>query len=52
MLNDLTTRRLFLQKGLTLLAAAQTIPLFLRRRMNCPGCPMVPFMTAAEAAPA
>ena len=29
MVNDLTTRRLFLQKGLTLLAAAQTIPLFL-----------------------
>lgn len=28
----------------------QTIPVFLRRRMNCPGCPMAPFMTAAEAA--
>ena len=27
-----------------------TIQVFLRRRMSCPGCPMAPFMTAAEAA--
>ena len=27
-----------------------TIHVFMRRRMSCPGCPMAPFMTAADAA--
>lgn len=27
-----------------------TIPVFMRRRMACPGCLMAPFMTVAEAA--
>jgi hybrid cluster-associated redox disulfide protein len=27
-----------------------TISVFVRRRMSCPGCPMAPFMTAADAA--
>lgn len=27
-----------------------TLPVFLQRRMHCPGCPMAPFMTLAEAA--
>jgi hybrid cluster-associated redox disulfide protein len=28
----------------------ESVPVFLRRRMACPGCPMAPFMTLAEAA--
>lgn len=28
----------------------ETIAVFVRRRMHCPGCPMAPFMTLAEAA--
>jgi len=28
----------------------ETIHVFVRRRMSCPGCPMAPFMTAADAA--
>lgn len=28
----------------------QTIAVFLKRRMACPGCAMAPFMTLAEAA--
>lgn len=28
----------------------ETVPVFLRRTMACPGCPMAPFMTLAEAA--
>ena len=28
----------------------QTIAVFMRRRMSCPGCLMAPFMTVAEAA--
>ncbi|MBX3050092.1 MAG: DUF1858 domain-containing protein [Caldilineaceae bacterium] len=28
----------------------QTIPVFLRRRMACVGCPVTPFETLAEAA--
>ncbi|WP_420560341.1 DUF1858 domain-containing protein [Tepidicaulis sp.] len=27
-----------------------TLPVFLHRHMHCPGCPMAPFMTLAEAA--
>ena len=27
-----------------------TVEVFLRRRMACPGCPMAPFITVAEAA--
>jgi hybrid cluster-associated redox disulfide protein len=27
-----------------------TLPVFLQRRMHCPGCPMAAFMTLAEAA--
>ncbi|SMF51296.1 hybrid cluster protein-associated redox disulfide domain-containing protein [Tistlia consotensis] len=27
-----------------------SVPLLLGRRMACPGCPMAPFMTVAEAA--
>ncbi|HYG85596.1 MAG TPA: DUF1858 domain-containing protein [Azospirillum sp.] len=30
----------------------QTMTVFLRRRMACPGCAMAPFMTVAEAAEA
>ena len=28
----------------------ETVPVFNRRRMSCPGCAMAPFMTVAEAA--
>lgn len=28
----------------------QTVPVFLRYRMSCPGCLMAPFMTVSEAA--
>lgn len=28
----------------------QTVPVFVRRRMSCPGCLMAPFMTVDEAA--
>lgn len=28
----------------------QTVPVFVRRRMNCPSCLMAPFMTVSEAA--
>ena len=28
----------------------QTVPIFNRHRMACPGCAMAPFMTVAEAA--
>jgi hybrid cluster-associated redox disulfide protein len=27
----------------------ETVPVFVRRRMACPGCVMAPFMTVAEA---
>lgn len=27
----------------------QTVPVFVRHRMACPGCVMAPFMTVAEA---
>ncbi|HEY9550016.1 MAG TPA: DUF1858 domain-containing protein [Kiloniellaceae bacterium] len=27
-----------------------TLPVFLQHRMHCPGCPMAPFTTLAEAA--
>jgi hybrid cluster-associated redox disulfide protein len=28
----------------------QTVPVFIERRMACPGCPMAPFLTLGEAA--
>ena len=28
----------------------ETVAVFMRRRMHCPGCVMAPFMTVAEAA--
>lgn len=28
----------------------QTVPIFIRHRMRCPGCLLAPFMTLAEAA--
>lgn len=31
-------------------ARPETVPVFIRHRMACPGCVMAPFMTVAEAA--
>lgn len=36
--------------GVMIDAHPETIPVFIRRRMNCAGCVMAPFMTIAEAA--
>ena len=36
--------------GTVLGESPETLPVFIRNRMHCPGCVMVQFMTLAEAA--